>query len=147
MRRICPHGVNPSDQRAGCSGNNTLKTLKRLLILSLFSFSPLQPANAQSLKVDSLGISFVMTASRDKTIKLWDALRGQCLWTFVSRLPFLDLHFLTNCVFDRSVMMVGFRPWRFTLAENSFFQWRMIILCEYGIWKQDDAWERVRFPF
>jgi len=24
-----------------------------------------------------------MTASRDKTIKLWDALRGQCLWTFV----------------------------------------------------------------
>ncbi|KAF8164844.1 dynein regulator [Crassisporium funariophilum] len=41
------------------------------------------PANVQSAKVDSLGISFVMTASRDKTIKLWDALRGQCLWTFV----------------------------------------------------------------
>ncbi|KJA21636.1 hypothetical protein HYPSUDRAFT_67562 [Hypholoma sublateritium FD-334 SS-4] len=41
------------------------------------------PANVQSAKVDSLGISFVLTGSRDKTIKLWDALRGQCLWTFV----------------------------------------------------------------
>ncbi|KAG6911013.1 hypothetical protein DXG01_005428 [Tephrocybe rancida] len=28
-------------------------------------------------------MSFVMTASRDKTIKLWDSIRGLCLWTFV----------------------------------------------------------------
>ena len=48
-----------------------------------------------------------MTASRDKTIKLWDALRGQCLWTFVSRFLFLDLHFLTNCVFEQ----VGHDGW------------------------------------
>ncbi|KAJ3505202.1 hypothetical protein NLJ89_g7541 [Agrocybe chaxingu] len=41
------------------------------------------PATVQSSKVDQLGISFVLTGSRDKTIKLWDALRGQCLWTFV----------------------------------------------------------------
>ncbi|KAH9947606.1 dynein regulator [Amylocystis lapponica] len=41
------------------------------------------PANAQSSKVDSLAISFAMTGSRDKTIKLWDALRGRCLWTFI----------------------------------------------------------------
>ncbi|KAJ8519222.1 hypothetical protein ONZ45_g3810 [Pleurotus djamor] len=42
-----------------------------------------QPATTQSAKVDSLSISFVLTAARDKTIKLWDALRGSCLWTFV----------------------------------------------------------------
>ncbi|KAG6896964.1 hypothetical protein C0992_005025 [Termitomyces sp. T32_za158] len=42
-----------------------------------------QPASASSAKVDSLAVSFVMTASRDKTIKLWDSLRGLCLWTFV----------------------------------------------------------------
>ncbi|KIJ96937.1 hypothetical protein K443DRAFT_10254 [Laccaria amethystina LaAM-08-1] len=41
------------------------------------------PSTVQSAKVDSLGISFVLTGSRDKTIRLWDALRGQCLWTFV----------------------------------------------------------------
>ncbi|KAG5717873.1 Nuclear distribution protein PAC1 [Termitomyces sp. T112] len=42
-----------------------------------------QPASAVSAKVDSLAVSFVMTASRDKTIKLWDSIRGLCLWTFV----------------------------------------------------------------
>ncbi|KAI0760239.1 dynein regulator [Fomes fomentarius] len=41
-----------------------------------------QPATSQTSKVDALGLSFVVTGSRDKTIKLWDALRGQCLWTF-----------------------------------------------------------------
>lgn len=30
-----------------------------------------------------------MTGSRDKTIKLWDALRGMCLWTFVRHLSLL----------------------------------------------------------
>jgi platelet-activating factor acetylhydrolase IB subunit alpha len=34
-------------------------------------------------KLDAMGITFVATGSRDKTIKLWDALRGICLWTFV----------------------------------------------------------------
>jgi WD40 repeat protein len=83
--RICPDGVNPSDQRAGCSGNTKITHLETQKIAKFFfcPLAPVQPANAQSLKVDSLGISFVMTASRDKTIKLWDALRGQCLWTFV----------------------------------------------------------------
>jgi len=41
------------------------------------------PASAHTSKVDSMAISFVATGSRDKTIKIWDALRGQCLWTFV----------------------------------------------------------------
>ncbi|KAG6840564.1 hypothetical protein C0991_005840 [Blastosporella zonata] len=45
-----------------------------------------QPPNATSSRVDSLAVSFAMTASRDKTIKLWDSIRGLCLWTFVSRL-------------------------------------------------------------
>ena len=44
----------------------------------------LQPANPRSAKVDALGVAFVATGSRDKTIKIWDALTGQCLWTFVS---------------------------------------------------------------
>ncbi|GJJ15918.1 hypothetical protein Clacol_010197 [Clathrus columnatus] len=42
-----------------------------------------RPANALTAKVDALGVAFVLTGSRDKTIKLWDALSGQCLWTFV----------------------------------------------------------------
>ncbi|KAF9040662.1 dynein regulator [Panaeolus papilionaceus] len=41
------------------------------------------PPTAATSKIDALGISFVVTGSRDKTIKVWDALRGQCLWTFV----------------------------------------------------------------
>lgn len=46
-----------------------------------------KPANDQSSKLDATAISFVMTGSRDKTIKLWDAQAGHCLWTFVSLLP------------------------------------------------------------
>ena len=46
-----------------------------------------QPATMQSSKVDALGLSFVVTGSRDKTIKLWDALHGTCLWTFVRISP------------------------------------------------------------
>ncbi|KAI0747685.1 WD40-repeat-containing domain protein [Daedaleopsis nitida] len=41
-----------------------------------------QAATSQIAKVDALGLSFVVTGSRDKTIKLWNALHGQCLWTF-----------------------------------------------------------------
>lgn len=44
----------------------------------------MQPANPRSAKVDALGVAFVATGSRDKAIKIWDALTGQCLWTFVS---------------------------------------------------------------
>jgi len=32
---------------------------------------------------DNANISYAATASRDKTIKIWDALRGQCLHTLV----------------------------------------------------------------
>jgi WD40 repeat protein len=37
-------------------------------------------------KLDQMGITFVATGSRDKTIKIWDAIRGICLWTFVCSL-------------------------------------------------------------
>ena len=33
--------------------------------------------------MDAVAIAYAATASRDKTIKLWDALRGQCLHTLV----------------------------------------------------------------
>ncbi|KAF8576683.1 dynein regulator [Ramaria rubella] len=42
-----------------------------------------RPSTALTAKIDALGVSFVVTGSRDKTVKLWDALTGQCLWTFV----------------------------------------------------------------
>ncbi|KAG6817003.1 hypothetical protein H0H87_000898 [Tephrocybe sp. NHM501043] len=42
-----------------------------------------QPGSATLSKADSLAVSFAMTASRDKTIKLWDSIHGHCLWTFV----------------------------------------------------------------
>ncbi|KAF8507649.1 dynein regulator [Hysterangium stoloniferum] len=42
-----------------------------------------RPANSLTAKIDALGVAFVLTGSRDKTIKLWDALSGQCLWTFI----------------------------------------------------------------
>ncbi|KAF5381675.1 hypothetical protein D9615_005568 [Tricholomella constricta] len=42
-----------------------------------------QPATAASTKLDALAISFAITGSRDKTIKLWDSIRGLCLWTFI----------------------------------------------------------------
>jgi len=29
-------------------------------------------------------LAFAVTASRDKTVKIWDAIRGQCLYTLVS---------------------------------------------------------------
>jgi platelet-activating factor acetylhydrolase IB subunit alpha len=53
-------------------------------ILTLITLRPMQPANPRSAKVDALGVAFVATGSRDKAIKIWDALTGQCLWTFVS---------------------------------------------------------------
>ncbi|KAJ7577381.1 dynein regulator [Mycena floridula] len=34
-------------------------------------------------EADTASFSYVVTGSRDKTVKLWDAIRGQCLWTFV----------------------------------------------------------------
>jgi len=40
------------------------------------------PPGGDSAKTNALSVALVMTASRDKTIKLWDALRGICLWTF-----------------------------------------------------------------
>ncbi|KAI9452749.1 dynein regulator [Russula earlei] len=42
-----------------------------------------KPAAAQSGVPDNANISYAATSSRDKTIKLWDALRGQCLHTLV----------------------------------------------------------------
>lgn len=63
------------------------------LYLGLYSF--LQPANSRSTDVDALGVAFVVTGSRDKTVKLWDALTGQCLWTFVSRPELEAALFLT----------------------------------------------------
>ncbi|KIM71777.1 hypothetical protein PILCRDRAFT_830134 [Piloderma croceum F 1598] len=43
------------------------------------------PASAQTSKIDSMGVTFVATGSRDKTVRIWDGLRGQCLWTFFSK--------------------------------------------------------------
>lgn len=61
---------------------------RRFCIFCVFNMmlGLLQPANPRSAKIDALGVTFVATGSRDKTIKIWDALTGQCLWTFVSAL-------------------------------------------------------------
>lgn len=40
-----------------------------------------KPAAAQTGVPDNANISYAATSSRDKTIKIWDALRGQCLHT------------------------------------------------------------------
>jgi len=42
-----------------------------------------KPTVAQSGAPDNANISYAATSSRDKTIKIWDALRGQCLHTFI----------------------------------------------------------------
>jgi len=34
-----------------------------------------------AIAADTIAVSHVVTASRDKTIKVWDAIRGQCLYT------------------------------------------------------------------
>ncbi|KDQ09585.1 hypothetical protein BOTBODRAFT_36989 [Botryobasidium botryosum FD-172 SS1] len=40
-----------------------------------------QSAGSRYAKVDAQSVLFIATGSRDKTVKLWDALRGQCVWT------------------------------------------------------------------
>ncbi|KZS89683.1 dynein regulator [Sistotremastrum niveocremeum HHB9708] len=40
-----------------------------------------EESKARMAKIDSLGVSFVVTGSRDRDIKIWDALHGQCVYT------------------------------------------------------------------
>jgi WD40 repeat protein len=61
--------------------------------LVLDSFS----TQAQPSVPDNANISYAATSSRDKTIKIWDALRGQCLHTLVSSV----IHLISWIVFYR----------------------------------------------
>lgn len=74
----------------------------------------IQPATAQTAKLDSLAVSFVMTASRDMTIKLWDAIKGRCLWTFVSAWQTVLLEHPSDCMQTK----VGHDNWVQALAFN-----------------------------
>jgi len=98
-----------------------------------------QTGNAQTAKVDSLGISFVMTGSRDKTIKLWDALRGMCLWTFVGHHHFSFCFGIRLMTTQRLDTMVGSKVSHSTLAESFSYQRLMTTRCVCGIWRRADA--------
>lgn len=82
--------------------------------------------------------SYVATASRDKTIKLWDCQTGQILRNLVRLLR----HFPFPCLSAlplRPAMITGFELSSSTPQENSFYLLVTITRFGYGSCPQEDA--------
>ncbi|KAF8584526.1 dynein regulator [Ramaria rubella] len=114
-----------------------------------------RPANPRSAKIDALGVAFVATGSRDKTIKIWDALSGQCLWTFVGHdnwVRALAFHpcgkYLLSAADDHSVRIWDLKTGRCLKkieAHDQFVAsivWGRQVVAGGGVEGQEEAVER-----